>query len=417
MLTNYFKIALKVLRRRKFFTFISLFGITLTLVVLMVAAALLDNTFAPRQPESRFDRVLGVYMVGIYGPSGGLTSNPGYGFVDKYLRDLPGAEAISIFSDAAPLAIYHQGARIDTHLRRTDGTYWRILDFKFLEGGPYTEADNQNAKFVAVITDDMRAKLFDGRSALGKTVEADGQRFTVIGVVPAVAITRHDGFSEIWVPTRTMKTREYEKQMIGGFAGIVLARSRTDFPKLREEFRQRLTHFVFDDPKAFNRVEVGLDTTFEFVARGMIGNNVDGGVARNRPLILRAILAVVALLFVTLPTVNLVSINLSRIMERASEIGVRKAFGASSRTLIGQFVMENVLLTVLGGTIAFVLATWVLHEISAAQFIPYAVFDVNVRIFFYGMLLAAFFGMVSGVYPAWRMSRMHPVNALRGGAQ
>jgi putative ABC transport system permease protein len=417
MLTNYFKIALKVLRRRKFFTFISLFGITLTLVVLMVAAALLDNIFAPRQPESRYDRVLGVYVVGIYGPFGGITSNPGYGFLDKYLRDLPGAEATSFFTESAPLAIYHQGARIDTHLRRTDGAYWRILDFKFLEGGPYTEADNQNAKFVAVITDDMRAKLFDGRSALGKTIDADGQRFTVVGVVPAVAITRHDGFSEIWVPTRTMKTREYEKQIIGGFSGIVLARSRADFPKLREELRNRLTHFVFDDPKSFNRVEVGLDTTFEFVARGLIGNNVDGGIARNRPLILRTILAALALLFVTLPTVNLVSINLSRIMERASEIGVRKAFGASSRTLIGQFVMENVLLTVLGGTIAFVLATWVLHEISAAQFVPYAVFDINVRIFVYGMLLAAFFGMVSGVYPAWRMSRMHPVNALKGGAQ
>jgi putative ABC transport system permease protein len=214
-----------------------------------------------------------------------------------------------------------------------------------------------------------------------------------------------------------MKTREYEKQTIGGFSGIVLARSRADFPKLREEFQQRLTHFVFNDPKSYNRLEVGLDTTFEFVARGLIGNNVEGGVARNRPLILRTILAALALLFVTLPTVNLVSINLSRIMERASEIGVRKAFGASSRTLIGQFVMENVLLTVLGGTIAFVLAAWALHEISAAQFVPYAVFDVNVRIFLYGMLLAAFFGMVSGVYPAWRMSRMHPVNALRGGAQ
>jgi putative ABC transport system permease protein len=417
MLTNYLKIALKVLRRRKFFTFISLFGITLTLVVLMVAAALLDNAFAPRQPESRFDRVLGVYVVGLYGEHGGLTSPPGYGFLDKYLRGLPGAEATSFFTDASPLVMHQDGRRIETHLRRTDGAYWRILDFKFLEGGPYTEADNQNAKFVAVITDDMRAKLFGGKPAAGRTIDVDGQRFRIVGVVPAVAITRHAGFSEIWAPIRTIKTREYERQMIGTFGGIVMARSSADFPKMREELRQRLTHFVFDDPKAYNRVEAGLDTQFEFVARNVVGNNVDPDVARNRPLILRAILAVMALLFVTLPTVNLVSINLSRIMERASEIGVRKAFGASSRTLIGQFVMENVLLTVLGGTAAFVLATWVLAMISKAQLVPYAVFDVNLRIFLYGMLLAALFGIVSGVYPAWRMARMHPVNALRGGGQ
>ncbi len=52
-----------------------------------------------------------------------------------------------------------------------------------------------------------------------------------------------------------------------------------------------------------------------------------------------------ALLFMLLPTVNLVNLNVSRIMERASEIGVRKAFGASSRTLVGQFVVENLVLT------------------------------------------------------------------------
>src|SRR6185295_12060061 len=147
MLTNYIKIALKVLGRRKFFTFISLFGITLTLVVLMVAEALLDNVFAPRQPESRFDRVLGLHTMGLYGPAGGMTSNPGYGFVDKYVSGLPGAEAISLFAIDTPTVMYQDGRKIDTHLRRTDGAYWRILDFRFLEGGPFTEEDNRNVNF------------------------------------------------------------------------------------------------------------------------------------------------------------------------------------------------------------------------------------------------------------------------------
>ena len=123
-----------------------------------------------------------------------------------------------------------------------------------------------------------------------------------------------------------------------------------------------------------------------------------------------------ALLFVMLPTMNLVTINLSRIMERASEIGVRKAFGASSRTLVGQFVMENVVLTVIGGAIGFVLAIFALRALSAVELVPYFVLDINLRIFGYGVLMAVVFGVLSGVYPAWRMSRMHPVQALRGGA-
>lgn len=412
MLTNYIKVALKVLGRRKFFTFISLFGISLTLVVLMVAAAVLDNVFAARKPESRFDRVLSVYVVGIYGPAGGLTASPGYKFLDQYVRDLPSAEKTSFFTQQSPIVMYHEGRKIETHLRRTDGAYWQILDFDFLEGGPFSEQDNQNASHVAVITDDMRTKLYGKASALGKTLVVDGQRFRVVGVVPSVAITRMAAFSEIWAPTRTLKSSEYERQMFGGFSGIVLARSKSDFAKLRNEFDQRLTRFVFEDPKKFNRVVTGLDTPFEVAARGTIGNNVDG----DRAMILRLVLIIAALLFVTLPTMNLVSINLSRIMERASEIGVRKAFGASSRALIAQFVMENVILTVIGGTIGFLLSVAALDAVARMELIPYAVFEINLRIFAYAMAIAALFGIVSGVYPAWRMSRMNPVNALRGGA-
>jgi putative ABC transport system permease protein len=309
------------------------------------------------------------------------------------------------------MSMYHEGRKIETHLRRTDGAYWQILDFKFIEGSPFSEEDSRDANFVAVITDDMRDKLFNGASAIGKSIEMDGQRFRVIGVVPAVSITRMVGFSEVWAPIGTMKGADFQRRMIGDFGAIALARKTSDFSAMRREFNERLTHFAFEDPKSQDRVVAGLDTTFELAARNVIGNQVDG----NRALILRAVLFAVALLFVTLPTMNLVSINLSRIMERAPEIGVRKAFGASSATLVGQFVVENVVLTVIGGAIGFVLSLLVLAGIQRLEIVPYAVFDVNLRIFAYGMLLAAFFGVVSGVYPAWRMSRMHPVNALRGG--
>ncbi|HEX8410203.1 MAG TPA: ABC transporter permease [Thermoanaerobaculia bacterium] len=412
MINNHIKLALKVLGRRKFFTFISLFGISLTLVVLMVAVAIMDNLFAPRQPESRFDRVVGVYVLGMYGPRGGMTSNPGYAFVKKYMFGLKDAENSSVFTLQSPAAMYHDGKKFETHLRRTDGAYWQILDFKFLEGGPFTEQDNRDAKFVAVITEDMRSKLYGGAPAAGKSFEVDGQRFRVVGVVENVAFTRRVGFSEIWVPIRTLKNSGYEKEMMHSFSGIVLARSKSDFPKLRREFAQRLTQFHFEDPKSFNRLGVGLDTSFEAAARNIVGNDTE----RNRAAILRTALVIMALLFVLLPTINLVSINLSRIMERASEIGVRKAFGASSRALILQFVMENVVLTAIGGAIGFVLSYFALRALLAMELVPYLALDVNLRIFGYGMLMAIAFGIFSGVYPAWRMSRMHPVNALRGGA-
>ena len=122
------------------------------------------------------------------------------------------------------------------------------------------------------------------------------------------------------------------------------------------------------------------------------------------------------LLFMSLPAINLVNINLSRIYERGGEIGVRKAFGASSAHLVGQFIVENVVLCVIGGLIGLLLAGVLM--LVAPRLAPpglYLEFRLNLRIFAYGVLLAMFFGLLSGVWPAWRMSRQHPVTALRGG--
>src|SRR6185503_9243375 len=105
MLKHYVSLAVKVLRRRKFFTFISLFGISFTLLVLMVAAAMFDNVFAPRAPESKFDRVLGVYRIGLHGENFNSTGKPGYRFIKEYVLGLPGAEATSVFTVQSALAM------------------------------------------------------------------------------------------------------------------------------------------------------------------------------------------------------------------------------------------------------------------------------------------------------------------------
>ena len=69
-------------------------------------------------------------------------------------------------------------------------------------------------------------------------------------------------------------------------------------------------------------------------------------------------LAAFVVAFLLLPTINLVSINLSRIMERSPEIGVRKAFGATRADLVGQFILENMFLCLVGGGLALVAAAW-----------------------------------------------------------
>jgi len=411
-----FKVALRGLVRRKFFTFISLFGISFTLLMILIVSAMLDHAVGPHPPESRVDRSLYVTGMRLSGPSWTNTSGAGYGFLDTEVRDLPGVERVSFYTMPSQAVSYVDGRKVKSFLKRTDAAFWKILDFEFLEGGPLTVEDDKNVNFVAVINQSTRDRFFSGQPALGKSLEIAGQRFRVAGVVRDVPSTRVLIFSDVWAPIATMKGDAWRHDTLGGFGALVLAKDRRDFPALQAEFQSRVRRHPIPDPAHFNRLDGTLDTLFGSFARQFFDLPADG----DSPFALSAAakmwigLIVLAVLFMALPAINLVNINLSRILDRSSEIGVRKAFGATSRTLVAQFVAENVMLTLVGGVVAVVLAVLVLAAINASGTIPYARLSINWRVLFWGLTAAIFFGVASGVYPAWRMSRLHPAEALRG---
>jgi putative ABC transport system permease protein len=413
---SYLTLALKVLQRRKFFTFISLFGISLTLVVLVVAAAMLDDVFGPHAPQSRFDRVLMLSRVSKYGPQVTTNMNPGYGFLHDYVLNLPGIERASAYTELVTTAIYRGGERIETRLRRTDADYWKILDYHFLEGGPFTAADVQRGAHLAVITDELRTKLFGNVAAAGRSFELEGERYQVVGVVEGVPITRIAAYSQMWTPVTTMRT-DWQRKFLGDFYCIVLARKRSDFGRIQAEFARRVDTIPIDDPKVYTEIRASINTPFETLARELMNGPGMRKFNRQAPLIVELIIALVAIIYMTLPALNLVTLNLSRMLERAPEIGVRKAFGAPPGALVSQFVLENIVLTLIGGVCSFVLATAALAAINGSGVIDGARFALNWRVFAWGLGIAVFFGILSGFYPAWRMSRLHPVEALRGGAQ
>jgi putative ABC transport system permease protein len=415
MLRNYLKIALKVLGRRKFFTFISLFGISVTLLVLLVATALLDGVFAAGTPEVHADRMLGIYELTMQGPDDTERSRAGYGLLDQYVRPLaklPSVERVSLVTSSRTVISYLNGRKIQSELRRADGDFWRVLGFDFVEGAPFTSEDDAAGRFVAVINETTRDRFFGGAPAMGKSIEADGQRFRVVGVVKDVPVLRYASAADLWVPIATAKTSAYKEEWLGDFTALILARSRADLPQVKAEFQAQLrtAEKHLPDPKTFKTLSAGADTLFEGTARVFLPGN-SGLNPGGR---LRAILLALMLGFMLLPTINLVNINLSRILDRASEIGVRRAFGASARTLVGQFLIENLVLTLIGAAIGLVLAAGVLRAFNVSGLLEYTQLQLNFRTFLYGLGIAVFFGLFSGVYPAWRMSKLHPVRALRG---
>ena len=420
MLLHYLRLSLKVLLRRKFFTFISIVGISLTLLVLMVATAIMDNSWAPMPPETHQDRMLVSAQAMAYGdqPDGGMSAwccSAGFALFDRYARNLPGVAHLSVYKDDRQVDSYVDGGKVSSHLKRTDGEYWKILEFTFLEGRPYTTEEVEQAAFVAVINRASRERFFGDSRAEGKTLEAGGQRFRVVGVVENVPFLREVPFADIWTPYTTEKVRE-RPELMGDFQAMVLAAPGASLDEIRREFNARLARI---DPAqlpgdGFTTIVAPFETKFNAFARdGMPFTDYTDPEPQGWRLI--ATFSGIAILFVLLPTVNLVNINISRIMERSAEIGIRKAFGASSRTLVGQFIVENVVLTLAGGLLGLLLSAFTLEAVNRSGTIPYAQLGLNVRVFLYGMVMTTAFGIISGVYPAWRMSRLHPADALRGG--
>ncbi|WP_210462185.1 ABC transporter permease [Rufibacter roseolus] len=414
MLKNYIKIAWAVLQRRKFFTFISLFGISFTLMVLMVVTSLYDHAFGPQMPERESDKLLFVNNMREQFKEGYTNSSPpSYYFLNRFVRPLKTPENVSINSIFMPVNSYVNNKKLTLDQKHTDAAFWDILEFNFVEGRPFSAQEVNNASRVAVINQNTRKNYFGDKEAIGQTIEVDQVKYKVVGVVEDVPVLRLHSYADVWVPI-TLKSQDFKRTGLKGtYFATIKAKKASDVPKIKDEFASMMLQVNKNSkPEGVQEVFSFADDIFGTFARSLMG-----GGKTDKSGLLYGILAFAAFLFMLLPTINLVNINISRIMERSSEIGVRKAFGASSATIIGQFIVENIFLTLLGGMLGFLISAGVLEMINDSGILAYVNLGLNLRVFAWGLLLCLIFGLVSGVYPAFKMSRLNAVEALKGGSK
>jgi putative ABC transport system permease protein len=407
MLRNYLLTAIAVLRRRPFFTAISLFGISFTLIILILVSAFVDNVIGPNYPEVHRDRSLYVNYLRQINPKNQyqMTGPGSYYFMDCFVGSLKTPEKIAISSSMGTTNTYINNKKLSISIKYTNDAFWEVLQYDFIEGKPYTRQQIDNAEHVAVISEDTKKAYFgDVPSVVGKFIETDNVKYRITGVVRSVPVTMPISHADVFAPYTVSKS-DYRTTSYGGsYTAILLARSASDLPKIKAEYAAVVAK-IPPANKDYSVIESTADTyfkSFTILAGG------DGA-----SLILFTVLGILVFFIFFLPTLNLVNINISRIMERSSEIGVRKAFGASSRTLVGQFIAENIILTFFGALIGLLLSFIIIQVVNGSDLIANIHLSINFTVLGFALLACLLFGLLSGVYPAWRMSRLHVVTALK----
>ena len=412
MLKNYFKIAIAVLKRNKFFTFISLFGIACTLMVLMVITAFADHMFGANYPEVRADRCLYVMTLSYTDSkhNNRMNTNASFSFLNKYVKSLKTPEKVCISNLSSTTNAYLKNKKFDFGLMYTDSEFWEIMQFTFLEGKPYTKDQILRSERVVVINESAKKLYFGDESAVGKNILADDVSYKVIGVVKGVPKTRFITRADIYAPYTAPKSGYDSKSTTGSYHAVVLAKNSNDFKAIDDEYQHALISAPMPDNN-WNKLSSHADTFLATFTRMGLGGDNNSGVSK---VYIGGCLLL--FLFFLLPTVNLVNLNISRIIERSSEIGVRKAFGASSGVLIIQFIIENIILTIIGGVIGLLFTWGILQYINMSDLIPNIDLRIDLNVLLYGFALCLIFGIFSGVYPAFKMSKLQIVKSLKSAS-
>ena len=375
-----------------------------------MVAAFFDHLFSASYPDTKRDRSLYINTIRLENEQEWTQiSPPSFYFLNRYVSELKTPSKLAISSTSRSTKTYVNNKKLSISYKYTNDQYWDVLEYEFVEGKPFNKQQIDNAEKVAVISEEMRDKYFGkGETVAGKFIEADNLQYRVIGVVKDVPATQSHVYAEMYLPY-TVAKYDYasDRSLTGNFTGILLADSKKDLEKIKDEYHQLISRVPLPS-KEFNKMYTWADTYFVSFTRPLFGQGKNSGLQTFFML-----LSLIVFLFLLLPTINLVNINISRIMERSSEIGVRKAFGASSNTLVRQFIVENIILTFLGGLIGIIFSIIIINILNNSGVIPNGQLSINLTVVFYCVLACLVFGFISGVYPAWRMSRMQVVNALK----
>ena len=263
MIKLYFKQAFHLLGENKLLSSISIIGTALAIAMIMVIVITLRATIAPFAPETHRDRMLIFRFAGLQSKSNvnWQSNGPiGYNTAKACFKAMTIPEVVSITNiwQETMLAAKPAGEMESCSVLQTDDAFWKIFEFEFLSGKPYDNADFDAGAAKAVISEDMARRLFGTSEVVGKTFLLNHSAYIVCGVVRPVSKLAKYAYAQVWIPlssTSAFTASWGDDNIMGMTAVYILAKSRDDFPAIRQEadrlraiFMAGRSHFDFFYP-------------------------------------------------------------------------------------------------------------------------------------------------------------------------
>jgi putative ABC transport system permease protein len=259
---------------------------------------------------------------------------------------------------------------------------------------------------VAVIGSEAKEKLFSGRNALGERIRLDGLSFEVVGVLTAKMQEGNDDINRmVYIPFTTMSDLKDTHYL----DSIWFTYQTPAYEQLEQSVRS-----ILAIPHKFNQADRQAVRVFNLMVQVHQFEIISMG--------LKILMGFIGTLTLGIGGVGLMNIMLVSVTQRTREIGVQKALGAQRRYILTQFLAEALTITAIGGVLGILLAYIV--ALSVGRLTLYSAFAKNgeagdIRLMIApGTLLASTIilgavGLISGMIPAFRASRLDPIEALR----
>jgi putative ABC transport system permease protein len=405
------KMALSTLRTNKLRSGLTVLGIVIGVTTVITISSVISglNNRVNDWVSSLGSNVFWIFHMPVIGvrPTTEMLARKKLTIDDVYaLRTLPhvvaadgGYQHVGMFRVGA-VSVKYQGKKIaGTLLQGSTSQIGQVTDLIFAQGRQFTDDEDKRGAHVCLLGHDTWESLFGDQDAIGKEVNVETGMYTVIGVLAK------------------------QKQPFGG--GRNQADNAVYFPlgtfhNLHPEDKDMWVSLKYDDPKNKSLVEeeirellrirrkVRVDKPDDFEIFGpdslsKLWSQLTGGL----------VLFMIAVSSVGLMVggVGVMNIMLVSVTERTREIGVRKAIGATKRTILTQFTTEAVTLCAVGGLVGILVGavlTYIIYFLPIG--LPATLSTTWVLI---GFGVSCAIGLLFGIYPAWKAANLDPIEALR----